>query len=244
MRFNFQCILGTVFERQGPVLSFHCHLPSLKLIRNPFTKGWQCVLLTWARLEPTTFRTTVVLLVSNHLITVPLYAYNEHDKNQQNEGAPSEDSYQPGHPPSLIRDFAVCMKKPWVPSYPLSAQQRLIRLGRCQGWSESSLGAHSFCWFCHVVAHYLLTFWSVSCRSRGALWCSVAGLLRAEGKMIGWNINELCYKIRDVDIAWFVLIQMRMHSYPTGPDLRFLHTRPQFPWFWLGLGNVVLYEGV
>ena len=29
----------------------------------------------------------------------------------------------------------------------------LIRLGGCLGWSESSLGAHSFCWFCHVVAH-------------------------------------------------------------------------------------------
>ena len=29
----------------------------------------------------------------------------------------------------------------------------LIRLGGCPGWSESSLGAHSFCWFCHVVPH-------------------------------------------------------------------------------------------
>ena len=28
----------------------------------------------------------------------------------------------------------------------------LIRLSGCPGWSESSLGAHSFCWFCHVVA--------------------------------------------------------------------------------------------
>ena len=26
-------------------------------------------------------------------------------------------------------------------------------LGECPGWSESSLGAHSFCWFCHVAAH-------------------------------------------------------------------------------------------
>ena len=35
----------------------------------------------------------------------------------------------------------------------------LIRLGGCPGWSESSLGAHSFCWFCHVadqIAIYLL----------------------------------------------------------------------------------------
>ena len=28
----------------------------------------------------------------------------------------------------------------------------LIRLGGCPGWSESSLGAHTFCWFCRVAA--------------------------------------------------------------------------------------------
>ena len=39
--------------------------------------------------------------------------------------------------------FAVCMKKAWVLSYPLSAQWRLIKLGRCPGWSESSLGMHA-----------------------------------------------------------------------------------------------------
>ena len=74
-------------------------------------------------------------------------------QNQQNECAPSEGSDQPGHLPSLIRVFAVRMKKAWVHSYPLSAQRRLIRLGGCQGWSESSLGAQSLCWVCHVAAH-------------------------------------------------------------------------------------------
>ena len=29
----------------------------------------------------------------------------------------------------------------------------LIRLGGCPGWSESSLSAHSLCWFCHVGTH-------------------------------------------------------------------------------------------
>ena len=43
------------------------------------------------------------------------------------------------------------MEKPWALSYPLSAQRRLIRLVGYPGWSESSLGAHSFCWFCLVV---------------------------------------------------------------------------------------------
>ena len=54
--------------------------------------------------------------------------------------------------PSLIRIFAVPMKKAWVLSYPMSTQRRLIRLGECPGWSESSLGTYSLCWFCHVVA--------------------------------------------------------------------------------------------
>ena len=59
-------------------------------------------------------------------------------QNQQNKCAPSEDSDQPwhlpslirvlaepGHPPSLIRVFAVHVKKAWVLSYPFSAQRRL-----------------------------------------------------------------------------------------------------------------------
>ena len=46
-------------------------------------------------------------------------------RNQQFGCAPSEDSDQPGHPPSLIRVFAVRMKKAWVVSYPFSAKRRL-----------------------------------------------------------------------------------------------------------------------
>ena len=48
-----------------------------------------------------------------------------HDKTKEMACAPSEDSYQPGHPPSLIRGFAVRIMKAWVLSYPLSAQRRL-----------------------------------------------------------------------------------------------------------------------
>ena len=51
------------------------------------------------------------------------------------------------------RVFAVRMKKAWVLSYPMSTQRRLIRLGGYPSWSESSLGAQSLCWFCHVAAH-------------------------------------------------------------------------------------------
>ena len=95
-------------------------------------------------------------------------------QNQQNGMCTQRSSDQPGHPPtgSLIRVFAVRMKKAWVLSYPLSAQRRLFRLGGCQGWSESSLGAKSVYWFCHEAAHLFLwflpwlrdvSFWVLSC---------------------------------------------------------------------------------
>ena len=48
-----------------------------------------------------------------------------HDKTNKMAYAPSEDSEQPGHLPSLIRVFAVRMKKAWVLSYSLSTQRRL-----------------------------------------------------------------------------------------------------------------------
>ena len=76
-----------------------------------------------------------------------------HDKTDKMACAPSEDSDQPGHPPSLIRVFPVRMKKAWALNYQLNAQWRLIRLGRCPSLSKSSLVTQSFCWFCHVAAH-------------------------------------------------------------------------------------------
>ena len=67
----------------------------------------------------------------------------QHDKTNERICAPSKDSDQPGHPPILIRVFAVRMNKPWALSYPLSAQRKLwsdwamtlFRLSRCPGWS-------------------------------------------------------------------------------------------------------------
>ena len=61
-------------------------------------------------------------------------------QNQQNDTAPRENS-------SLIRVFAVCLKKAWVLSYPLSAQWRLW-----SDWTDAQadLSLHwahmPFCW--------------------------------------------------------------------------------------------------
>ena len=47
-------------------------------------------------------------------------------------------------------------------------------MGRCPGWTESSLGAQSLCWFCHVATQ--ITFWSLSLnqiqeRESAYPWC-------------------------------------------------------------------------
>ena len=76
-----------------------------------------------------------------------------HDKTNKITCAPSEDSDQPGHPPSLIRVFVVHMKKSWVLSYPLISQRRLwsdwadAQADLCLRWAHIS-----FCWFCHAAA--------------------------------------------------------------------------------------------
>ena len=51
-----------------------------------------------------------------------------YDKTNKMACAPNED--QPGHSPSLIRVFAVRMKKAWVLSYTLSASEDSDQTGR------------------------------------------------------------------------------------------------------------------
>ena len=63
----------------------------------------------------------IIGVVRQSLITFEL----SHDKTNKIACAPSEDSGQPGHLPSLIRVFAVHMKKVWVLSYPLRAKADL-----------------------------------------------------------------------------------------------------------------------
>ena len=116
---------------------------NLQMMRKKRKSWWNDDILMWTMFIRKKFLLVVIILsVWCRLIWAMTW------QNQQNGCASKEDLDQPGHPPSLIRVFTVRMKKPWVLSYPLSTQWRLlIRLGGCPGWSESSLGAHSFCWF-------------------------------------------------------------------------------------------------
>ena len=97
-------------------------------------------------------------------------------QNQQSDCAPREDSDQPGHPPSLIRVFtvlrslirvfAVRMRKPWVLSYPLSAQRRLW-----SNWVDAQADL-SLCWahthFVGFLMSRLTCIWVSECF--GFLW--------------------------------------------------------------------------
>ena len=79
-------------------------------------------------------------------------------QNQRSDCALSEDADQPGHPPSLISLRCALHGQLRTQAFFMRTAKTLIRLGGCPGWirpvwSESSLGAHSFCWFCHVAAH-------------------------------------------------------------------------------------------
>ena len=89
-----------------------------------------------------------------------------HDKPNKMICAPSEDSDQPGHLPSLIRVSIVRLKQTWALSYPVSAQRRLwsdwmdaqadLRLWSDWADAQADLSLRwaqkSFCWFCHEVA--------------------------------------------------------------------------------------------
>ena len=67
--------------------------------------------------------------------------------------APSKDSDQPGHPPSLIRVFAVGSVGSQVPKVSSCGQGRLL-----SDWVDAQadlslcLAHRSFCWFCCAVA--------------------------------------------------------------------------------------------
>ena len=155
------------------IRAFAFHLKKPWVIRPQSDQSLCCppeeALGSWLSLEWRLIRqgrcTQVTLLVllcsgSNWIIWAATWL------NWQSSCAPSQDSDQPGHPPSVIRVFAVHMKKAWVLSYQLSAQWRLW-----SDWADAQADlslcwAHTlFFWFCHVVAQIFSfrIFWFPNC---------------------------------------------------------------------------------
>ena len=76
-----------------------------------------------------------------------------HDKTNKMTCAPSEDSDQPGHLPSLIRVFTVRSVGSQGPKVSSCRRQRLIRLGGYQADLSLRWAHMPFGWFCHAAAH-------------------------------------------------------------------------------------------
>ena len=76
--------------------------------------------------------------------------------------------------------------------------------GRCPGWSESLLGAHSFCWFCHVMAHMYV---SETKKNQGRGLCS--------HKMGFSPLTVVYYWLsRMVLLLWLVLLSLSTFCLP------------------------------
>ena len=129
-------------------------------------------------------RTETKLETYENSTQVLVFSWAMTRQNQQNECSPSEDSDQPGHPPSLIRVFAVRMKKPCVLSYPLSAKRRL--------WSDwADVQAYLSLRWAHTHFVGFVISW-LSC-----LWCWLPTFLRLHKDHL-WLCKQLQWRVRAV----------------------------------------------
>ena len=124
--------------------------------------------------KATVYKNKLNVTMGNHtgLATTSNETRHEKKQNNNNGWAPSEDSDQPGHPPSLIRVFAVRLKKAWVLSYPFSAQRRLS-----SDWADAQADRSLRCAHTHFVDFVMSRLeyrsscdnWKVFC-----YWCNHA----------------------------------------------------------------------
>ena len=155
---------------------------------------------------------------------------------------PREDSDQPGHTPSLIRVFAVRMKKPWVLSYPLRAQRRLYQTGQMPRLIRVFAVRTSFCWFCRAAAQMIYIFvWNIewfhiyhvnvtlhSSQSFTVVTiCFKFMRERACVMRLSWNwcvkmLNEPAHEIMALFVLRKFILQMSMSSHPVELDVWFL----------------------
>ena len=111
-----------------------------------------------------------------------------HDKTNKMAFVPSEDSDQPGHPPSLIRVFAVRSMGSWGTNVSSCGQQRLwsdwadAQADLCLRWAQ-----WPFSWFCHAAAHVYLAAESLASRASLTADPGVAGSTPARPHIVCWN---------------------------------------------------------
>ena len=89
-----------------------------------------------------------------------------HDKTNKVSVRPAKTHISLGIRP-VWSESSLCAQ--WVAKDPsflhADSEDSVIRLGGCPGWSESSLGAHPFCWFWHVVAQIVISMLKMGVQS-------------------------------------------------------------------------------
>ena len=127
-----------------------------------------------------------------------------HDKTNKITCAPSKDSDQPGHPPSLIRVFAVCLKKHWDIGYPRSAQGRLQ-----SDWDQTGRMHRLICVFdghtCHFVGSVML----------GLNWYCFTHTLRNILIIVYWILNLIMGTQRKYDLSCLMTKPTYWYVHPT-----------------------------
>ena len=95
------------------------------------------------------YRSTLVTMMNSY--------EPRHDKTNKMRARPAKTQISLGIRPVWSESS---LGAQWVaknPSFLHADSENSHQTGRCPGWSVSSLGAHSFCWFCHVAAQYSKT---------------------------------------------------------------------------------------
>ena len=97
----------------------------------------------------------------------------------------------------------------WVakdPSFPHADREDLIRLGGCPGWSKSLVGAQSFCWFCHEMAHLMMIWVNFLCFSiKRILWVYIRITFLAE--VILMRTHNISFLWRHVENYPLIIIK-------------------------------------
>ena len=121
-----------------------------------------------------------------------------HDKTNKMACAPSKDSDQPGHSPSLIRDFAVRMKKDWVLSYTLSAQRKLW-----SDWADAQADL-SLHW---AHSHFVVLSWGSSYKCIKSITVSTIAASEVTNKFMNyawkWKIKKRMIFLKNGK-SWFM----------------------------------------
>ena len=87
----------------------------------------------------------------------PMIVLPQHDKTSKMTGAPSEESDQPGHLPSLISFCCSHTERLGAELTIKRTRKTLVRLDWANAQIVLSLpwANRSLCWFCRVLAHFL-----------------------------------------------------------------------------------------